>query len=285
MSWTQAQWFDSGKPILVPALVTYFNYRARRGEQICQVTSNGLAAGRDFADAALRATLELLERDAFMMTWLQRRPPRPVEAAGLGVDVDEVIDEMRALGMDACLYLLDADVAVPTFMCIAWGDGRARPAATVALAAHVDPVEAARKAVLEQAHVGPYVARLMNDPAQKVPRTGGAVRTLNDHALFYVPRSRLGAFDFIRKRQRPRSLSRLSRPTGDATHVCLDALARAGVKVAVADVTSPDLRSGPFCVARALGTYVQPIDFGHRLRRLANPRLRQRVNPFPHPLA
>jgi ribosomal protein S12 methylthiotransferase accessory factor len=53
-------------------------------------------------------------------------------------------------------------------------------------------------------------------------------------------------------------------------------------------VTAPDVRLGPFRVARALGTYVQPIDFGYRNRRLANPRLTRRggvINPDPHPLA
>jgi len=157
----------------------------------------------------------------------------------------------------------------------------------VALAAHFDPLEAARKAVLEQAHVGPYVARLMTDSTQKIPKAAADVRSLNDHALFYVPRSRRRAFDFIRSpRRRAVALSRLERPSGSGTDACIAALASAGLRVAVADVTSPDVRLGPFRVARAVGTYLQPIDFGHQQRRLANPRLGGRpINPDPHPLA
>ena len=288
ISWAEATWLDSGQPVLIPALVTYFNYRARPGEQFCQVTSSGLAAGASFQDAALRATLELCERDAFMMTWLQRRPPQPVEVGEeLGGDVIEVLSELRALGMDAKLYLMQGDVGIPAMMCVAWGDGKTRPAATVALAAHFDPLEAARKAVLEQAHVGPYVARLMTDSTQKIPKAAADVRSLNDHALFYVPRSRRRAFDFIRSpRRRAVALSRLERPSGSGTDACIAALASAGLRVAVADVTSPDVRLGPFRVARAVGTYLQPIDFGHQQRRLANPRLGGRpINPDPHPLA
>jgi ribosomal protein S12 methylthiotransferase accessory factor len=43
-------------------------------------------------------------------------------------------------------------------------------------------------------------------------------------------------------------------------------------------------------VARALGTDMQPIHFGERFRRMANPRLQAHltargVNPHPHPVA
>lgn len=288
LSWTPALWLDSGDTVLVPALATFFNYRARPGELLCQVTSNGLAAGVTFEDAALRATLELIERDTFMMTWLRRKPPQLLEMSEeLGSDVMEIRLELRELGMDTELYLLEGDIRIPTVMCVAWGDGKTRPAASVALAAHFDPIEAARKALLELAHVGPYITRLMADKTQRIPRAATDVKTLNDHALFYVPKNRLSAFDFIRSgRRRAVRLSRLTRPSKKGTDVCISALAQAGLRVAVADVTSPDIRLGPFRVARALGTFVQPIDFGHHQRRLANPRLRGvTINPYPHPLA
>ena len=113
-----------------------------------------------------------------------------------------------------------------------------------------------------------------------------AVRSLNDHALYYVPRGRIKAFDFIRSGGRPAaSLSALEDPPGSAIEVVKEGLTRAGRRVAVVDVTSPDVRRGPFRVARAVGTLLQPIDFGHHLRRLANPRLGARINPDPHPLA
>ncbi|APV52524.1 hypothetical protein BWI17_18270 [Betaproteobacteria bacterium GR16-43] len=288
LSWTQGTWLDSGDPVHLPALVTFFNYQAPKGEYLCQVTSNGLAAGSGLEDAALRATLELLERDAFMMTWLEQRRPQLVEP---GEDLDtatrEVVLEMRELGMDVCLYLLRSDVAIPSFMCISWGDGKNRPAATVSLSAHTDPVQAARKAILEQAHVGPYIQRLMKDPTQKIPKTAAQVRSLNDHALYYVPRSRLGSFKFVRAaHDRALPLGRVRRThKGSDMQACVAALAAAGTRVAVADVTSPDIRQTPFRVARALGTYLQPIDFGHGQRRLANPRLAARINSNPHPLA
>jgi ribosomal protein S12 methylthiotransferase accessory factor len=287
ISWIPGRWLDTGETVLVPALVAYFNYAARRGERFCQVTSNGLAAGATLEDAELRATLELLERDAFMMTWLQRRTPRLLEVREeIGSDVLAVLSELHDLGVGVECYLLPGDTAIPVVMCIGWGDGKARPAATVALAASYRAVEATRKAVLEQAHVNPYITRLMHDSSQTVPKRATAVRSLNDHALYYVPCARIKAFDFIRSAGRPAAaLSALEDRPRSATEVIKEGLARAGHRVAVVDVTSPDVRRGPFRVARAVGTFLQPIDFGHQLRRLANPRLGARINPDPHPLA
>jgi ribosomal protein S12 methylthiotransferase accessory factor len=287
LSWADGRWLDTGEPVRIPALVTYFNYVPRQGERLCQATSNGLAAGATFEDAALRATLELIERDAFMMTWLQRRAPTPyAPGEELGQDVMEVLSDLRDFGMDVGLYLLPGDVKVPAFMGIAWGDGKSRPAATVALAASCDPIESARKAILELAHVNPYITRLMHDSSQRKPCAASEVRTLNDHALFYVPPRRLKAFDFIRSaRSRPLPVSRIKPRRSSGIEACNEALAAAGHRVAVADVTAPDVRLGPFRVARAVGTYLQPIDFGHHQRRLANPRLGASINADPHPLA
>ncbi len=70
---------------------------------------------------------------------------------------------------------------------------------------------------------------------------------------------------------------------------CVKCLGRIGVRSAAADVTSPDVALAPVRVARAFGTYMQPIHFGSANRRLANPRLDAmlsgRPETEPHPIA
>ena len=146
---------------------------------------------------------------------------------------------------------------------------------------------AATKAILEHGHVGPYIRRQMLDPDRQIPAKADEVRTLLDHALFYAPPERAEAARFLIEGE-PVSLAELPRPDGGRLEICRGALAAAGVRVAVADVTAPDVVLSPFRVARALGVHVQPIHFGHGLERRANPRLRalaDRANEMPHPLA
>ncbi|HEY0157551.1 MAG TPA: TOMM precursor leader peptide-binding protein [Thermoanaerobaculia bacterium] len=289
--WTRGWWFGTGEPVWVPALPAYFNFEACSHEYFCQVSSNGLAAGADVEDAAMRALFELIERDAFMLTWLCQLPARRILVDdSVEPAVREVIRQLNHRGAEVELYLLDGtDLDVPTVMCLALGDGQTLPAASVALACHLDPRVAVRKAVLEQGHVGPYLTRKLTEHA--VPATPADVHTLEDHAAYYFTPERLPVFDFIRRSDRPPIAAR-DLPAVDEVSVaaCAARLEKAGVRVAVVDVTSPDLRESPFRVARAIGLDVQPIHFGERFRRLVSPRLEKHsggrpLNPHPHPLA
>jgi len=292
--WLRGSWLGSGEPVWVPALTSFFNFMADPGEHFCQVSSNGLAAGGDLADAALRALFELVERDAFMLTWLCQLPARRIVPDGaLEPAVGELVRQLGERGAAVELYLLDAGTGIPTALCLGVGDGERWPAVTVALACHTDLRTAVRKAILEQGHVGPYIRRLMRE--SKVPANPWEVLSLEDHALYYVTPERLEAFDFLRRPSGPMDdviLAEIPSAPPPTAASCAERLSAAGLRVAIADVTSPDVTASPFRVARALGTNMQPIHFGERFRRLANPRLQAYlaargtgVNPNPHPVA
>jgi ribosomal protein S12 methylthiotransferase accessory factor len=290
--WTRGWWFGTEEPVWVPALPAYFNFEACHHEYFCQVSSNGLAAGADVDDAAMRALFELVERDSFMLTWLCQLPSRRIVLDdSVEPGVQEVVRQVRHRGAEIETYLLDGtDLDVPVVMCLALGESDSKlPAVSVSLACHLDPRVAVRKAILEQGHVGPYLLRQVAE--RKVPESPADVHTLDDHAAYYFTPERLPIFDFIRHSGRE-PIAYRDLPACDDVSVaaCAARLDKAGVRVAVVDVTSPDLIESPFRVARAIGLDVQPIHFGERFRRLANPRLTKLsggrpLNPHPHPLA
>ncbi len=290
--WVRGFWIDNREAVWLPALTAYFNFAVPREELFCQVSSNGLAAGGDLEDAAVRALFELVERDAFMLSWLCQLPGRALrfDDGGFEGAAAEVVRLLGERGVAVELYLLDVGLGIPTVASLGLGDGERWPAAAVALATHVDPQVAARKALLELAHVGPYIAGLMRS-GQRAPASPDQVQSLDDHALYYAPVERLPLLDTLRVGGgEPLRLADLPVAAAPTLAGCAERLAAAGVRVAIVDVTSPDVALSPFRVARALGTDVQPIHFGERLRRLANPRLAallgpRGVNPQPHPLA
>ena len=120
-----------------------------------------------------------------------------------------------------------------------------------------------------------------------IPERPEDVRTLVDHALYYIPPSRAGAFAFLAEGGEVNA-GELEEPPAISPGVLVSRLRAAGLRVAVADLTSPDLAATPFRVARALGPDFQQIHFGHELGRLGNPRLltmaSRGINPDPHPL-
>jgi ribosomal protein S12 methylthiotransferase accessory factor len=285
----QGHWLDTEEPVFLPALAVYYDYHAPPAETFCQATSNGLAAGPTLADASFAASLELLERDAFMLSWLTRRPAtRVLLDESISPGVREVARRFHVEGAQLELYLLNVGVDVPTILCVAFGDGEAWPGATVALGCHLSPRVAIEKAILEQGQGGPYIRRLMEERERPIPKTPWEVKSLEDHALFYVPRARNAAFEFLSKGD-VRLAGSLPEPDSISLSALSARVTTAGLRIAIADVTSRDLRKTPFRVARALGRGFQQIHFGHHLGRLGNPRLvaltNQGSNPDPHPMA
>jgi hypothetical protein len=105
--------------------------------------------------------------------------------------------------------------------------------------------------------------------------------------LFYLPRDRARAFDFLHRSPRI-LLSEIGEPKEVSLAEVLRHLTKAGVEVAIADLTAPDVASIPMAVVRALGTDLQAIHCGAGLERTENPRLKRLVpgplNSDIHPL-
>lgn len=294
MNWVKGHWLDTQEPVLVPAMATFMHFPVPAGERLCQATSSGLAADLTCDGATLRALYELIERDAFMLYWLARRTARRIAAESCDPGTKALLREIEDLGARAELYVLDVGTGIPTVVCLGLGDGRSWPGTTIGLCAHADPEVALQRAVLEHAHCGAYIRRLMLDGRHAPVQTAEHVVTALDHALYYVSPTHLSAFDDFRGDLRPpltMAELRLRYQQQATLEACVSRLREASIRTAVVDVTSPDVGLTPVRVARAFGRYMQPIHFGVSNRRLANPRLRQWLPDLrgaqtePHPIA
>lgn len=291
--WTRGMWLDNAQPVWLPAQLTYYNSSfSESDDNFCQVTSNGLAAGSTFEDACVRATLELVERDAFMLSWFCRLPGRRlILDATVDVRIQKIMEELRVAGAMVELYQLDVGIPIPTVVCLAFGDGRNWPGVTVSSAADLNIMGAARKAIMEQCYSGIYLRRVMQKGTYRIPGRPDDVRrgSFMDHAMFYVPPERSVACNFLREGEDPPILlASQGAPCETNLELCLKRLAVAGIRIAVADVTSPDVMRSPLRVVRALGSTLQPLHCGFGLERLDNPRLKRllkdSLNTDIHPL-
>ena len=290
IDWTRARWLDSGEPVWVPALLAHHGYEPPCGERFCSSTTSGLAAGVDPDAADQAAVRELVERDAVVLTWLARLP-----GVRLGLDdscdpgVRETVGRLERLGAELELYSLDVGLEMPVVVCIAFGDGVTCPGAVVGSAAGASVPAAVRRAVVETATVAPLLRGMLLLGHDAVG--DGPPREPIDHAISYLPAESRRAFDFLRRPvDEAVPMSEIAQQPDRPLDEWAARARGAGVRVAVADVTSPLLDTTPWRVARALGTHAQPLDFGMRCRRLANPRLERFLagvppNPDPHPLA
>jgi ribosomal protein S12 methylthiotransferase accessory factor len=287
------QWLDTFAPVWAPAQLVFYRQSPELEAQYCQVTSNGLATGTSFQDAAYRATCEVIERDAVLATWLSRRPGRRLDIGGIAdPEVSSVLDGLARCGATVELYMLDVGIPVPSVICLAIGDGLSWPGVTVSSAADLSIQVAIRRAVLEQGYSGTYIRRLMLANTELLPQATDEIRTFIDHALYYVPVRRISEFSFLRSdSQDPLNAQDLAEPNDRTLHTLRTTLEvmNDSCRIVLVDVTAPDLLLTPFRVVRALGLGLQQLHCGHGFERIHCKRVLgllagQAPNGEPHPL-
>lgn len=299
--WVQGRSLVYDDLVWVPAISVFMEFEAlSEAEYLCPVTSNGLAGGPTLYDAVLRAVYEVVERDAFLITWMNRLPARQLDASTHpDADVRRLAEAYARRGVELAMYRVATDHPVAVVAAVAFQrGGYGGPFATVGLGADIDTAAAARSAALEVGQVRPTfrsrarrqdagrIRELADDPSQ--------VTTLEDHALLYAEPS--DAFAFLEGEP----MAWPPAPADDPLPAILEHFRAVDQEVAYVNLTSPDLEPLGLHTARALLPGFQPIAFGSHERRLGGRRLYElpwrlglreaptdaaSLNPLPHPIA
>ncbi|WP_165555686.1 TOMM precursor leader peptide-binding protein [Kribbella pittospori] len=297
LAWVPGLSLVSGDEVWIPLLATHLGYRPPPEAGLFPTTSNGFAAGPDRDGATLRALLEVIERDAFMIAWSHRLLGHCVAAADVPDEQTLGIAATHARrGVEIVVHLLPTDTIASVALAIAWSDRT--PAAVVGLGAGLDPVAAARSAVLEVGQARPLLRARLRQPGVRarmaeLVATPAKVASLGDHSLLYAA----GGMRFLREAPRQPWPDAASSGPADLA-VLIKSLAEVAGDVLVVDVTTPDVAALGVRVVRGLVPGFVPIWFGANQARLGGRRLLEmpgriglrparldELNLDPHPMA
>lgn len=204
IGWIPAWSLVQDQPIYVPAHGTIMNYNMQhRAELISQTTSNGLAAGGSLLSAILSAAMEVIERDAFVITWHNKLPAKRIRIDGHpDAEIRQFIKAYERRGVGLQLYQLPTDAPVFVFMCVSVLEKGEGPKVVVGLGCDFSAEKAARQAILEVGQVRPACKQRLRFPDTKkrlaeLIANPQLVEELEDHDLLYASADHLYAFDFL----------------------------------------------------------------------------------------
>jgi len=168
--WLEALQVGSGRSLHVPAecvLALSTLPRAMRDRAYTNTSTSGMAAWTDAEGALCRATLELIERDAFARCWIARASPPMLATASLPQPQRKRIEALEGLDHRVAVLCL-ARVPVPVFSVFV--QHRQRPFTAITAAADFDAECALAKALDEAegraAHADTFPARPLARAAQ-----------------------------------------------------------------------------------------------------------------------
>ena len=289
LAWIEGRSLPDGDARRLPAQLVHL---VRRDDEprIAQVTSSGLACGAKTADATLAALLELVERDAFMITWKARLSLPLLE----GYDASCV----APTGLTHRVVDLSAFWDVPCAAAVVQSTVAGTAPLGVGAAAASTIERAATKALDEAARVRTWADALRRG---EVPMPARIV-SFEDHIRFYAEPANAPRADFLDVSAIRRHVDAVARLPGGSADTRIEAicrrLAQRGASAYAVDVTSPDIAEAGLSVVRVVAPELCALDVEHDAQLLGGRRLyeepfrlglRERplteddVNPDPHP--
>jgi ribosomal protein S12 methylthiotransferase accessory factor len=281
LHWVAGHSLTHDCPVFVPASLVFMLPL----DFVCQQTSSGLAAASTYVAAALHALCEVIERDAFLLTWLTMRPVPLLDIHAVGVPVSRVVRHYAAGGVTLTAHDLTTTTGVPAVLVRAHDEYGTPPLDLFSLGCDADPLRAVERAVLEI--VQERRARWDVIAERGAP---AAIRSHTDHALWYALADRGDALAFLGAASGPLPphVGVTDDPAATLAAI-VAALDRAGHEVVIVDITTPDVRTAGMVVVRAVVTGLLPLHFGVGQERLGSARLAEypidSLNRAPHPLA
>nr|WP_306220277.1 TOMM precursor leader peptide-binding protein [Cohnella sp. WQ 127256] len=309
MNWVWGYSFMLERPILVPEQLAY--YSSGNGDSFVSEGSNGCALGGSLEEAIFYGLMEVVERDSFLLTWYaQLSVPRLDPYSSNDTQLKLMLDRLQEVaGYDISLFNTTMENGIPSIWAIAQNKRKTGANLICAGGAHLDPVQAAKSALIEVAGNMTFLNEMLKVNREEITRMlvdPFLVRRMEDHSLLYSLSESEDRLRFLLKQNRPlRTFEEEFQPkaahadlTEDLKEL-LQKFSQLNLNIIVIDQTTPEtLRHGLHCV-KVLIPGMVPMSFGHHLVRLTgldrilNVPMKlgykkslltlEELNPHPHP--
>ena len=304
---TRLPWIDgidleTGESAWIPAeLVFLADLGPVAGTRVGYATSSGLACSASADEALERALLELLERDAFMIAWWQRRSPPHLDWRSH--PWMQAIDRryFRPTALTYAALDLSSVHGLPIVAAVVRAPGSGA-ALGVGAAANAS-VEQAWWRALAEAFASRSACRKLRllEPERRYADDGSDVISFDDHIRFYADDERAEQASFLWSGEETRpvdAVGPLPTDAGERYAELLARIGRAGSRAFAVDLTAPDVAAAGLHVIRAVAPGLCPLDAEHNSRFLGSRRLLcpsekdtltgrvrtvEDLNPLPHP--
>jgi ribosomal protein S12 methylthiotransferase accessory factor len=281
--WTAAMDAETGEAWHVPAATVYMPYffDELHGESsICQRMSTGLACQCSFTEAAISAICEVVERDAFTITWQAKLGMPQIRINSLSKPNRDLVARFEITGSSVTLLNLAMDHGIPTILSVLRSNVSTAPALVFAAATSLSPEQAVRKSLEELAHTRRLAQQIKTAlPAFSETPAFENVETQNDHVHVYCNHSSFPLADFIFASKERMDFTQLQNlDTYDAQknlELLIKRIRAIKHRVLLVDLTTPDITETGLSVVRAVIPGFHPLSIGHRLRALGGLRLWQ----------
>ncbi|MDX6649707.1 MAG: hypothetical protein QOJ97_1658 [Solirubrobacteraceae bacterium] len=303
--WAQGTSLVTGQLRYVPAAFVYVPYGAEPASgPLWMPISSGLACAPSLAHAIYRASLEPIERDAFMVVWRNQLTRPRIDLESVDDDlVRRLVAAWDGLPFQCHAIVLTLDIPVTVILGLLTSESGRWPLSVVGLGVDLSPRRALTLALEELAQGFIGMRRIAaQDPDWRPADDYGDIDTVTRHGHAHAVDERLRpTVDFLLSgdlldidefpdRSGPSPGANLRTVVEDLSSLGLDAIA--------VDLTTEDVDAAGLKVVRVVIPGLQPLDVNHTIQYRGGRRLYElpwrlgvrdgptpahELNPAPHP--
>ena len=297
--WTEMRSLDGKKSYLVPCQAIYLSYQRTRSEPALYPSISTGAAGHSGLQAAILSGIyEVIERDAFMIYYLNKLKPKRYDLSSSNNEkIKKLLETAERYKLKIFSLDIKTDLSVPAVASVVIDDSGFSKAVSVGLKAHLDTESAIIGSINEAFHTRTWIREAyIQNPTSVLKSKLIKNSTIKNRGLFwYSPESisKLNFFinDLDFEKIKPANIE-LS--VQNQLHILKKILEDIGYKVYYKDISSKYFKDIPFKVVKIIIPGMQPVYLNenyplHGGERLQSVPVRlgyknkMNLNTYPHP--
>lgn len=298
--WVKGQSLLSDKNILVPAQLVYVPYVYENTETVLRTSiSTGAATGSSINEALYRGLCEIVERDAFMITYLNKIPCPQVDLFSIkDKKLFNTIDVFKRYKLELAVLDITTDLKIPAFAAITLDRTGLGPAVSVGLKAGFNVKDTIIGAIEESLMVrfgtrDQFAYEGLNYKGKKI------ISTIDDRARFWLPQSSIEHLDFWLKSKNFKKINTKDFDYAKNTlKMAIELLKEKKMELIYIDIADRKIKRYGFTVLKVIIPQLHPLYLdesypyleGKRLHEtpvkmelLKKPKTENQLNKIPHP--
>jgi ribosomal protein S12 methylthiotransferase accessory factor len=306
MGWVEGYSLTEQKEVLVPAHLVYLPYKRKDNESaLCESVSTGTACGSSLEEAILKGIYEVVERDAFMIMWLNGLPmPDVIVESSKNEETLKLLERISNSNLSLYVKYITNDIDIPIFLGILTDKSGVPPVLAVGACANLNAEQALLSAIEESITTRMWAKILVNKNPHYIydESTPDNIKDFDDHVLLYGKVDLRTNVPFLFDFNTSVSMEKITKDASTSVkkniEKCVEILEQKNLNVILSDITTTDIRDAGFFVTKTLIPGAHPLNGAYDYRCLGGRRLYQvpvilgyrtnnitdeELNKYPHP--
>ncbi len=276
--WVKGFSIINNKEILVPVQLVYVPYHNYDEPVIRLPVTTGASAGTSLEGAVIRGICEVVERDSFMIFYLNKLTPPKLDLSktqdGTFIKIKE---SFRRYNLDLFVFDISTDLPFTSIMAIIVDRSGIGPAVSVGLKCSFSAKDAIIGAVEEAQQVRPWIRDEMHNQTNPIINPDSIV-DLKGRGLYWSRLERIKDLDFFLNSKNIISVDQFIEKStigGIDFDSLIQRLSQKKLEVVFVDVTRPEVKKAGFFVVKVIIPQLQPLYLYEEFKYLDGERLYQ----------